>query len=80
MPQGPVARTVHLTAAQVAERLQVSVEYLYRELLGHADGIPGLKIGRGPRARWRIKLTDLEAWEERQRVCYDSLPTRGVDV
>ena len=51
----------YLTPEQLAVRLQVSREYVYRELLGQADGIPAMKIGKGLRARWRIRPEDLEA-------------------
>ena len=30
-----------------------------------------MKVGRGPRGRWRIKMAELEGWEQQQRVCYD---------
>lgn len=58
----------YLTPEQLAVRLQVSREYVYRELLGQPDGIPAMKIGKGLRARWRIRPEDLEAWEDRHRV------------
>lgn len=61
----------YLTPEQLAVRLQVSREYVYRELLGQPDGIPAMKIGKGLRARWRIRPEDLEAWEDRQRVLYE---------
>ncbi len=33
----------YLTPEQLAVRLQVSREYVYRELLGQPDGIPAMK-------------------------------------
>ena len=63
----------YLTPEQLAVRLQVSREYVYRELLGQPDGIPAMKIGKGLRARWRIRPEDLEAWEDRHRVLYEPL-------
>ncbi len=61
----------YLTPGQLAVRLQVSREYVYRELLGQPDGIPAMKIGKGLRGRWRIRHEDLEAWEDRHRVLYE---------
>ena len=69
--RGHAISSAYLTPEQVAARLQVSREYVYRELLGHANGIPALKLGSGLRARWRIRPEDVEAWEDRHRVFSD---------
>lgn len=50
--------TQHLTAAGVAERLQIPVWSVY-ELVKH-HGLPALRIG-GKRLRFRLR--DLESWE-----------------
>lgn len=60
----------HLTVAQLAHRLNVSTDYLYREVLGQPDGIPAIRLGRGTRARLRIMLSEVEQWEESRRVRY----------
>ena len=66
---------IYMTPIQVAARLQIHVEYLYRHLLGQPSGIPAIKVGKGPRARWRISLASLEQWEAQQQVCYRPGPT-----
>lgn len=77
MPQQSVSvPTSHLTATQLAERLAISEDYLRRTLLGQPDGIAGIKLGRGPRAQWRIRLCDVEKWEASRIVCYDAAPKR----
>lgn len=62
----------HLTVAQLAERLGTSEDYLRRAVLGQRGGIPGIKLGDGPRSQWRIRLCDVEQWEESRLVCYDA--------
>jgi len=54
-----------LTPKQLASRWQVSVEYLYRAILGQPKGIPAMKLGSGPRARWRITTQAIEEWERK---------------
>ncbi|CAE6740775.1 helix-turn-helix domain-containing protein [Nitrospira defluvii] len=54
-----------LTPKQLAHRWQVSVEYLYRAVLGLPGGIPAMKLGNGSRARWRIALGVIEDWERK---------------
>lgn len=78
MPQSVTASPTlkHLTAGQLAERLVITEDYLRRSLLGQSDGIPGIKLGTGPRAQWRIRLCDVEKWEESRLVCYDAAPQR----
>ncbi len=58
----------HLTVAQLAHRLNVSTDYLYREVLRQPNGIIPIQLGRGPRARLRIPISEVERWEESQRV------------
>lgn len=61
----------HMTVSQLARRLGVTTDYLRRELLAQPGGIPGFKIGRGPRSQWRIRLCDVTRWEESRMVSYD---------
>lgn len=61
----------YLTPKELATYLQVSVDYLYREVLGYQDGIPALKLGNGKRSKWRINTKDVENWEQRRRVSYE---------
>ena len=60
-----------LTVAQLADRWQVTEDYLYRAVLGRAHGIPAFRLGHRPRSPWRIALTDVERYEESHTVCYD---------
>lgn len=77
MPQQSTVPVLkHLTVSQLADRLGVTKDYLRRSILGQPDGIPGLKIGRGHRAQWRIRLSDVERWEEGRIACYDATPNR----
>jgi hypothetical protein len=64
----------HLTVQEFAARLRVTPDYVYRELIGQPDGITPIRIGRGPRARLRIPLAEIERWEQSRRVCYDPVP------
>ncbi|CAE6779649.1 hypothetical protein [Nitrospira defluvii] len=64
----------HLTVSQVAARLAITEDHLRRSILGQPDGIRALKLGNGPRAQWRVRVCDLEAWEEAKLVCYDAAP------
>jgi excisionase family DNA binding protein len=47
----------HLTADDVAERLQIPVWSIYE--LVKRNGLPAMRIGR----RVRFRLKDIEAWE-----------------
>lgn len=58
----------HLTVAELAHRLNCTADYLYREVLGQPGGIAPIRLGRGPRARLRIPVAEVERWEESQRV------------
>ncbi len=62
----------HLTVAQLAERLGTSEDYLRRAVLGQRGGIPGIRLGDGPRSQWRSRLCDVEQWEQSRLVCYDA--------
>ena len=44
------SNTRYLTPKELASYLQVSVDYLYREVLGYPEGIPAIKLGNGKRA------------------------------
>lgn len=67
----------HLTVAQLAHRLNVSTDYLYREVLCQPGGINPIRLGRGPRARHRIPVAEVERWEESQRVRYGVVDRGG---
>ncbi len=71
MPNGRPTHS-HLTVSQLAQRLGTSEDYLRRAVLGQRGGIPGIKLGDGPRSQWRIRLCDVEKWEESRLVCYDA--------
>ncbi len=64
----------YMTVQQLAQRLRVTPDYLYSDVLGQPDGIPGIRLGKGRRPRWRIHPSDVAQWEERQRRSYDSAP------
>jgi excisionase family DNA binding protein len=66
----PESREQHMTVSQLARRLGVTEDYLRRDLLAQPGGIPGFKIGRGPRSQWRIRLSDVTRWEESRIVSY----------
>lgn len=66
----PTSSTQHITVLQLAHRWNVTTDYLYRDCLGQPDGIPFMRIGKGRRARIRIKLSDVERWEEEHVVQY----------
>jgi len=77
MPQQSSVSTVqHLTASDLAHRLNLKPDYLRRSILGQAGGIPAIKLGDGEKAQWRIRLCDVEAWEASRTVCYDVAPKR----
>jgi excisionase family DNA binding protein len=61
--------TLFLTPTELARRWRVTTDHLYREVLGR--GLPAVRIGNGPRSRWRISLADIEAYESTHRVTYD---------
>lgn len=64
------AHPPHLTVQQLADRWQVHPDFLRRAVLGQPapDGIPeAYTIGSGPKARWRIPLHAVEAYEHRHR-------------
>jgi excisionase family DNA binding protein len=49
-----------LTAAETAERLNVSPRWVYRQAL--AGELPCLRLADGPRAPFRVDPADLEDW------------------
>ena len=57
-----------LTPTELARRWRVTTDHLYREVLGR--DLPAVRIGNGPRSRWRISLADIEAYESTHRVTY----------
>ena len=62
----------HLTPQQLATRWQVTTDYLYRAVIGQTDGVPAIRLGTGSRARLRIRLSDVEAFEASRIVQYSS--------
>lgn len=64
----------HLTASQLANRLTVTEDHLRRAILGQPGGIPGIKLSDGLKGQWRIRLADVEQWEQARMVCYDAAP------
>lgn len=61
-----------MTVAELAHRLKVSTDYLYREVLGQEDGIIPIRLGNGRRPRLRIPQSEVARWEQSRRVCYSS--------
>ncbi len=74
--ESSVSPVQHLTAPQLAVRLNLTPDHLRRAVLGQPGGIPGIKLGKGPRSRWRIQVSDVERWEKDRTVCYDAAPQR----
>lgn len=37
----------YMTVQQLAQRLRVTPDYLYSDVLGQPDGIPGIRLGKG---------------------------------
>lgn len=62
--------TQFLTPNELASRWGVTTEWLYRSVLGAPDGLKAIRLGRGPRARWRIRVSDVEAYEQSNEVQY----------
>lgn len=60
----------HMTVAQLADRLQVSTDWLYSDVLGQEGGIIPIRLGDGKRPRLRIPLEEVQRWEQSRRVCY----------
>jgi prophage regulatory protein len=61
-----VAQTVYLSVRQVADRLGVSTDSIYR-WKRHGEFPDAVKLGPGS-IRWR--LTDVEAWEQSRTMCF----------
>jgi excisionase family DNA binding protein len=61
-----VAQTVYLSVRQVADRLGVSTDSIYR-WKRHGEFPAAVKLGPGS-IRWR--LTDVEAWEQSRITCF----------
>jgi excisionase family DNA binding protein len=58
---GPLdTRESLLSPAQVAERVGVDRSTVYRAL--EEGELRGFKVGTGPKAPWRCRLEDVEAW------------------
>lgn len=70
----PTPHVQYLTVQEFAARIRVTPDYVYRAILGQPDGITPIRIGRGPRARLRIPISEVERWEQARRVCYDPAP------
>lgn len=64
MPQtleGPLtSRAPLMDPNAVAEMLGVNVHYVYRSL--NNGDLKGYKIGGRPKAPWRVRVEDVEAW------------------
>lgn len=73
MPRSKPSVEQHMTVAELAHRLNVTTDYLYREVLGQEDGIIPLRLGSGQRPRLRIPIAEVERWEQSRRVCYSSI-------
>lgn len=73
MPRSKPSGEQHLTVAELAHRLNVTTDYLYREVIGQENGIVPIRLGSGPRARLRIPRSEVDRWEQSRRVCYSSI-------
>lgn len=73
MPRSKPSGEQHMTVAELAHRLKVTPDYLYRQVLGQQDGIIPIRLGQGPRARLRISVAEVVRWEQSRRVCYSSV-------
>jgi hypothetical protein len=66
----PQPTVTFLTVNQLAVRWQVTPDFLYRDIVNAPDGIPAMKLNRGHRGRWRIRVADVELYEtQRSGVC-----------
>jgi excisionase family DNA binding protein len=54
-----------LSLREVAADLGVSTETVRRLCLAQTDPIPAMRLGDGPRARWRVPRAGLEEWKAR---------------
>lgn len=68
MPRQSPSVVRHLTVAQLAERWQVTRDFLYRDILNQSDGIRPIRLGHGRRARLRIPIAEIERWEDERRM------------
>lgn len=66
--QSPSVPVRHLTVRELADRLRVTPDYLYRDVLNQEDGIRPIRLGHGRRARLRIPLSEVERWENKRRM------------
>lgn len=69
--------TLFLTPLELADRWRVTVDHLYRQVIGR--DLPAIRVGNGPRSRWRIALGDIERYESNHRVTYSPL-TASHDI
>ncbi len=60
-----------LTPLELAARWRVTVDHLYRQVIGR--DLPAVRVGNGRRSRWRIALGDIEHYESTHRVMYSPL-------
>lgn len=56
-----------IDAAEVARRFSVSREYVY----DHADDLGGIRMGKGPRSRWRFDTLTVK-----ERLTHHAAPVR----
>lgn len=66
----PQPTVTFLTVNQLAVRWQVTPDFLYRDIVNAPNGIPAMKLNRGRRSRWRIRVADVEQYETRRSGAY----------
>jgi excisionase family DNA binding protein len=54
----------HLTAEQLAERLGIHLNTIYK--WARAGKIPGIKLSRSKRGDWRFPVDKIEEWEKQR--------------
>jgi excisionase family DNA binding protein len=57
-----------LTPTELARRWRMTTDHLYRAVLGR--DLPAVRIGNGPKSRWRIYLADVKQYESTHLVTY----------
>ena len=55
-----LSKAALMTVREVARMAGFHPDTIYRAL--EAGELRGMKAGNGPRARWRIRLEDVETW------------------
>ena len=67
-PKPKPIEDVYLTVDATADRMQIHRAGVYRHMADPVDPLPYKVVGR----RRRVKLSELDAWMERQRVVYEA--------